>query len=146
MKTTLLLLLATVALCLPVQPLRAAENAAPAGPEGIDWVVREINGKLAAPSGERGLPTLRLDAGKKQASGFSGVNRFFGGFTRTGEKLKFGALAGTMMAGPPEEMATETAFLKALQGVTQWRVEKAALELLTDGKVVLRFTMGAAAK
>ncbi len=146
MKSRLLLLLAAVALSMPVQPLRAAENAAPPGPEGVEWVLREINGKLAVPSGERGLPTLRLDSEKKQASGFSGVNRFFGGFTRTGEKLKFGALAGTMMAGPHEQMATEKAFLQALQGVTQWRVEKAALELLKDGKVVLRFTVGAAGK
>ena len=105
-----------------------------------------MNGKLAVPSGERGLPTLRLDAGKKQASGFSGVNRFFGGYERNGEKLKFGMLAGTMMAGPDEQMATEAAFLQALQGVTQWRIGKAALELLTGGKVVLRFTVGAAAK
>ena len=145
-KTTLLLLLATVALCLPVQPLRAAENAAPAGPDGIDWVVREINGKLAAPSGERGLPTLRLDAGKKQASGFSGVNRFFGGYERTGENLKFGALASTRMGGPPEQMAAERSFLKALEGVTEWRIEKGELGLLADGKVVVRFSVGAPAK
>lgn len=145
-KTSLLLLFATVTLCLPFHPLRAAENAAPATPEGIGWVVREINGKLAAPSGERGLPTLRLDAGKKQASGFSGVNRFFGGYERTGEKLKFGMLAGTMMAGPDDQMATETAFLQALQGVSGWRINKADLELLKGEKVVLRFTVGAAAK
>ncbi len=145
-KTTLLLLLATVALCLPFHPLLGAENTAPAAPEGVDWIVREINGKLAAPSGERGLPTLRLDAGKKQASGFSGVNRFFGGFERNGEKLKFGMLAGTMMAGPDDQMATEAAFLQALQGVSGWRMNKADLELLKGEKVVLRFTVGAPKK
>jgi heat shock protein HslJ len=112
----------------------------------VERIVREINGKLAAPAGQRGLPTLRLDAGKKQASGFSGVNRFFGGYERTGEKLKFGMLAGTMMAGPEEHMATETAFLQALQSVSGWRMNKADLELLNGEKVVLRFSVGAAAK
>lgn len=144
MKTSLLLFLAAVALCLPFQHLRAAETAAPESPEGVDWVLREINGKLAVPSGQRGLPTLRLDAEKKRAFGFAGVNRFFGGYERTGEKLKFGALANTRMGGPPEQMAVERAFLKALEGVTEWRIEKGELVLLADGKVVLRFSVGAA--
>lgn len=146
MRTSLLLLLAAVALCLPLHTLRAAETAAPGSPEGVEWIVREINGKLAAPSGQRGLPTLRLDAGKKQASGFAGVNRFFGGYELAGDKLKFGALGATMMAGPDDQMATETAFLQALQGITNWRINKTGLELLKGEKVFLRFTVGAAGK
>jgi heat shock protein HslJ len=55
-------------------------------------------------------------------------------------------LAGTMMAGPDDQMATETAFLQALQGVSGWRMNKADLELLKGEQVVLRFTVGAAAK
>ena len=143
MKSRLLLLLATVALCTPIHPLRAAEHAANSKPDGVEWILREINGKLAVPSVDGGLPALRLDAGKKQASGFSGVNRFFGSYERTGEKLKFGALEQTYMKGSPEERAAEIAFMQALQGVSNWRVSKGVLELLKGEKVVLRFTVGA---
>ena len=145
-KTSLFLLLAALVIHASGWPLCAAENAAPSGPEGVEWVLREMHGKLVAPAGERGLPTLKLDAAKKNVSGFSGVNRFFGGYERKGDKLKFGALAGTMMAGPPEEMATETAFHTALGNVTHWRVSKSALDLLQGEKVLLHFTAGAAAK
>lgn len=146
MKASILLLLATIALCTSAQPVGAAESAAPSAPEGVEWVLREMHGKPVAPSGERGLPTLRLDAVKKKATGFSGVNRFFGGYERSGEKLKFGALAGTMMAGPPEETAVETAFHGALGKVSHWRISKGALDLLQGEKILLRFTAGAAAK
>lgn len=105
-----------------------------------------MNGKPVALSGERGLPTLRLDATKRQASGFSGVNRFSGGYERTAEKFKFGALAATEMAGPPEQMAVEAAFHAALGKVSHWRIRKGALELLQGETVLLRFTVGAAAK
>lgn len=146
MKKILSLLLAAFALCASAPSVRAAENAAPSAPEGTEWILREMHGKPVAPSGERGLPTFRLDAAKRQASGFSGVNRFFGGYERTGDKLKFGALAGTMMAGPPAEMAVETAYHDALGKVSQWRISKGALELLQGEKVLLRFTAGAPAK
>jgi len=144
MKISLALLFAVLALGVPFHTLRAEESAVPENPEDVDWVLREMNGKLAVPSGQRGLPTLRLDGEKKRAVGFAGVNRFFGGYERTGEKLKFGALASTRMGGPPEQMAAERAFLKVLEGVTEWRIGKGALELLADGKVALRFSIGAA--
>jgi heat shock protein HslJ len=48
------------------------------------------------------------------------------------------------MAGPPEANALENAFLAALAATTQWRIEGGALELLNDGKVLARFTQGAA--
>lgn len=146
MKSTFLLLLTTVALCASVHPLCGAENAAPSTPEGVEWILREMHGKPVAPSGERGLPTLSLDAAKKQASGFSGVNRFFGGYKRDGDKVKLGPLAGTMMAGPPEAMAIEAAFHKALESVTHWRLNKSALDLLQGDKLLLHFTVGAPAK
>jgi heat shock protein HslJ len=121
-----------------VAPAMAAD--APANIEGVEWKLAALDGKPTA-GGER-APTLKLEG--KKATGFSGVNRFFGGFERDGEKLKFGALAGTKMAGPPEANALENAFLAALAATTQWRLDGAALELLNDGKVLARFTQGAA--
>ena len=146
MKASILLLLVTIVLGRSAEPLRAAAGAAPSSPEGVEWVLREMYGKLVSPSGDRGLPTLKLDAEKQNATGFSGVNRFFGGYTLKGEKLKFGALAGTMMAGPPEQMAVETAFHDALGKVSHWRISKGALDLLAGEKVLLHFTAGPPAK
>jgi heat shock protein HslJ len=121
--------------------LRAAEPvAASAGIEGVEWVLTTLNGQPAAVADGRGAATLRLDAEKKQAGGFSGVNRYFGGYEREGDRLKFGALAGTHMAGPPAAMAGETAFLAALAATSHWRLDGPALELLHDGKVLARFT------
>jgi len=122
--------------------IHAAENTpAPAGPEGVEWRLVALNGKApAVVAGGRGAPTIQFDGGKKTASGFSGVNRFFGGYEREGEKLKFGALAGTEMAGEPKAMETERAFHSALESATAWRIADGALELLKDGKVVARFS------
>ena len=136
------LLLLAAGLC----ALQLPSFAAAAGPEGVAWTLTELNGKpFAAPAGGRGAPTLQFDAEKKSASGFSGVNRFFGGYTKDGDKLKFGALAGTQMAGPPEEMAVESAFLAMLASVTGWQIADGALALLSEGKVVARFSSRPAA-
>ena len=140
-KTSLCFLFAVCLVVCGLQPLRAADNVAPAGPEGVEWSLQEIQGKPAR-GGDRGRPTLKLDGAKNQASGFAGVNRFFGGYEKTGEKLKFGALAWTMMAGPPEEMGAETAYHAALADVSHWRIAEGALELLKDKTVLLRFTAG----
>ena len=131
-----------VAVCLCVfnlQPLRSAENAAAPGPEGVEWTLQEIHGKPSH-AREKGRQTLKLEAGKKQALGSGGVNRFSGRYEQTGDKLKFGPLASTMMAGPEKDMNSETAYHAALADVTNWRVTEGALELLKNKTVVLRFT------
>jgi heat shock protein HslJ/uncharacterized membrane protein len=58
--------------------------------------------------------TVRFADGR--ASGFSGCNRFMGGFKRDGDALTVGPLAGTMMACPEPRMAIEKAFLDGLSG------------------------------
>ncbi len=134
-----LLLLAVAALGLP-----AFSSAA--GLEGVEWALTELNGKaIAAPARGRGAPTLQFDGGKKGVHGFSGVNRYFGDYKADGEKLKFGALGMTEMAGPPEAMAMESAFHAMLASVTGWRIADGALALLHDDKVVARFVSRPAA-
>jgi heat shock protein HslJ len=80
----------------------------PASPlEGTTW-------QLTSP-GDPGAPlTVRFAGGR--ASGFSGCNRFNGGFKRDGDTLTVGPLAGTMMACPDPRMAAEKAFLDGLSG------------------------------
>ena len=140
-KTRFLLLLAALvgALISPL-PLTAADL------EGPVWKLTELSGKaFAAPAGGRGAPTLQFDPAKKSANGLSGVNRYFGGYEKDGDKLKFGALAGTKMAGSPEAMQVESSFLTMLASVTQWQLADGALALLSEGKVVARFAARPAA-
>ena len=139
MKSSFLFLVAVCLCAFSVQPLRSAEGAAAPGIEGIEWSLQEIHGQPAH-AGERGRQTLKLEAGKKQALGSGGVNRFSGRYEQTGDKLKFGPLASTMMAGPEKDMNAETAYHAALADVTNWRVTEGALELLKNKTVVLRFT------
>ena len=59
-------------------------------------------------------PTVRFADGR--ASGFSGCNRFTGGFKREGDTLTVGPLGGTMMACPEPRMTVEKRFLDGLAG------------------------------
>jgi heat shock protein HslJ len=137
----LLLLAALIGALITPLPLTAAEL------EGSAWTLSELGGKaFAAPAGGRGAPTLQFDAAKKSANGFSGVNRYFGGYEKDGPKLKFGALAGTKMAGSPEAMQAESAFHAMLASVSQWQIADGTLALLSEGKVVARFAARPAAE
>jgi len=107
-------------------------------PERHPWQVVRVAG-ATMPTGAR-APTLVLDAEQGQASGFAGVNNYFGAYDLVGERLSFGALATTRMAGPPELMAMEQIFLEALGGVDGWRMRDGALELLAGEAAVLRLT------
>ena len=88
----------------------------PASPlEGTTWRLDSPGAPAADPkAGEQDAPTVRFQDGR--ASGFSGCNRFTGGFTREGDTLTVGRLAGTMMACPEARMAIEKRFLEGLSG------------------------------
>lgn len=145
MKSSLCLLVAVCLCAFNLSPLRSAEDAPAPGIEGIEWSLQEIHGQPSH-AREKSRQTLKLEAAKKQALGNGGVNRFFGGYERTGDKLKFGPLASTMMGGPEKDMNAETAYHAALADVTNWRMTDGTLELLKDKTVVLRFTAAKAEK
>jgi heat shock protein HslJ/uncharacterized membrane protein len=93
---------------LPDGRLLAGCCRTPASPlEGTTWQLTSTGGA--------GHPlTVRFVDGR--ASGFSGCNRFTGGFRRDGDTLTVGPLAGTMMACPEARMALEKGFLDGLSG------------------------------
>lgn len=92
---------------------RVPEIQAPAATlEGVNWRLMVLPGQIV-PVGNN-LPTARFEGGR--VSGFSGCNRFSGGYTVDRDKLTIGNLAGTMMACPEPTMAVEKAFLGALSG------------------------------
>ena len=67
------------------------------------------------------------------------MNRYNGPFTVDGAAISIGALATTKMAGEPELMAQEQAFLAALQASATWRVVRGALELRDEDGAAMVF-------
>ena len=85
--------------------------------------------------------TLSLGA-DGQATGFSGCNRFTGGYKSDGRStLQFGDLAATARACVGPGMAIESAYLKALGSVKRMQIVGSKLELLDeDGTQLLKYS------
>ena len=77
-------------------------------------------------------PELLLATDSERLSGNSGCNRLLGGFQLAGDQLRFSQLVSTKMACAAEVMAFEQQYLKALEQVRQWNIDKRSL-LLQDG-------------
>jgi heat shock protein HslJ len=78
-----------------------------------------------------------------EVAGHGGVNRFGSRARTDGERLYLGPVRSTRMAGPPEAMAAETAFLEALGAVATYAVESDRLELRDqDGAPLVRLRRG----
>jgi heat shock protein HslJ len=97
---------------------------------GTQWEVNSVEG-VALPETMR-RPYLRFDAEGTRLSGFSGVNRLSGSYTELGDQIRLGNLAGTKMAGSPEAMAFEIAFMQMLRGEIAWKIADDRLTLTPD--------------
>jgi heat shock protein HslJ len=106
------------------------EAAKPVALPGSKWDVTSYNnGKQAVVSVSLGS-TLTLDFNADgTVSGNSGVNTFNGPYKAGETSITIGPLASTLMAGSPELMAQETAYLQALQKATTWEAANGRLEL-----------------
>jgi heat shock protein HslJ len=98
-----------------------------------EWKLVKLGDK---PLPAEDAPTLRVTADDK-VSGFAGVNRFFGGLAT--EKTLFGPLGMTRKAGPPEAMAIENAYTKALGEATRFTIKDDQLTLFVGDKPRLVF-------
>lgn len=107
---------------------------------GTQWVVTGYNnGKQAVVSVLNGTQ-LTLEMGEDgKLSGSAGCNRFTGAYEVTGSALKVGQLGVTRMfcGEPAGRMEQETAFLAALQGATNYRMEGGKLELRNADSALL---------
>lgn len=117
----------------------AGSGGPPAPLVGTVWNAKQAGGQdFVVLKGGRDAH-LRLDAKKKRATGYSGVNSFAGTFESNAAGLKFGPLAATRRAGPPAAMAFESAYFKALAATRSYRISGDALELLdAEGTVRAR--------
>jgi putative lipoprotein len=132
----------------PVEVLvrQVAEPVSREGPtlEGTTWILRTLGSSHAVTGADGRSLDLQLVAAEQRAAGFSGCNRYTGGYSLEGESehgtpLSFGMMAGTLMACP-EGGGIEQPFLQMLGTVTAYRLEGEVLSLLADGEVVASFT------
>ncbi len=131
--TTTIAHAADTATSLDTGPPSAADNLT-----GIKWRVVELSGiPVATPlHGER--PSILFDAAKRQATGYAGCNRFFGGYDLDGAALTFGLMGATKMACPDLEEGLETEFFKVLHATRRWEIVGASLRLLSGDAVLAR--------
>jgi heat shock protein HslJ/membrane-bound inhibitor of C-type lysozyme len=100
------------------------------------WKVTGVEGQ---PVPEGIVADMTFDLAESRVFGSSGCNRFSGGFTLTGEGLRFGPAAGTMMACPETQMTVEQAFLRSLTTVDRFDITvEGDLMLYVGPTVVIR--------
>ncbi len=89
-----------------------------------------------------GLPPLtkdvfiQLDTGR--IKGFGGCNNYFGGYTLSGQSLRFTGVGSTKMFCQ-ETMEVENKLFKAINSTNQYRITGTKLELLQDKEVLASF-------
>jgi heat shock protein HslJ len=106
--------------------------------EGPTWRLTALKGvdAKALHSGDEPV-TARFQDGR--VSGFSGCNRFFGGYTLEGERIVIGQMAGSMMMCPEAAMALEHAVTGSLAGTFHYVVAGKTLTLRNETEPVLTF-------
>jgi len=110
--------------------------------EGIRWVLKSYDSKGVTREAPEGVSIDVLFKGGN-VGGFSGVNTYHGSYKLSGSSLSIGELASTEMAGPPDLMDNEQAYLAALQRTSSYTADTSSLTLLDqDGKRILEYTKG----
>ncbi len=106
--------------------------------EGTNWKPISLNdGDGVTETDGASRARLQIDRAGK-VSGCGGVNYFFGKASIADEKLNFGALGMTMMAGPG--LPYENAFMKALKETASYSITGDKLSLFdADGKLLATF-------
>jgi heat shock protein HslJ len=117
-----------------------AEGSSPATTrlEGPEWRLEGLSGADAQALAAARLPlSIRFDAGRVE--GFSGCNRLAGNYTLEGDHIRFGTLAGTMMACVEPAATLENRFRSALQGTARYAVAGDRLTLTSVSGGVASF-------
>ncbi len=133
LRFTLIAALALCACTATEQPVDAAELS-PASLNGTTWAL----------VGATTEPTPGISFSETSVSGPAGCNRWFSSYTMTpgadAAALRFDAIGATRMACEGPKMATERAFLGALERTRQARRDGDALVLLDEaGAETARF-------
>jgi len=116
------------------------EQAKEAELPGSRWVVTGFNnGEQAVVSVSIGS-TLTVEFGSDgRVAGSGGVNTFSGPLESGATSITIGPLAATKMAGPPELLEQEAAYLTALENSVTWEIASGRLEM-RDAEGALQIT------
>lgn len=117
----------------PAGEAPAGSAAAPALP-GSSWTLVGLGDVELGGT----VPTIAFGA-DGTVSGSAGCNTFNGTYTFDGHAITFGPLATTRMACADDVMATEDAYLDALDGASSWSIGEDGL-LVLDGTAALTFS------
>ncbi len=83
--------------------------------------------------------TLGFDGQESRFFGRAPINRYFGTYKTEGNKLSFGAVGSTMMAGPEHLLAAERDYLQFLHQITTYRLDNNLLILSKENGESLVF-------
>lgn len=97
--------------------------------EGSSWTLSSIPGVDLE---ETPKPVTLYFQEEQRVGGHAGCNGFGGSYVQDGDKLSFSQMISTKMACMPG-MATENAYMGALQKTTGFRVQDNQLLLLEEG-------------
>lgn len=124
-------------------PSASAPAAAPFSLSGSEWLLVDLAGTPVVSDSKASLAFS--EAGR--ISGNASCNRFTGSVTISGDTLKFGPLASTMMAcADPKISAQETTYLKALGAAARYTWQDPYLLIYCEGFAkALRFSRAPAA-
>ncbi len=106
------------------------------------WVLTELGGVPLELEAGQERPQFQMVSSQRDAIGFAGCNRFFGGYTTEGTSLAFSPLSTTRMACAVG-MELEQGFLQALGATTAFEIVEGALVLRGEAGVLARFEVQA---
>lgn len=125
-------------------PLVATINAAPQSTPSASMqksanALAWTEWKLTQPeyAGVEEAPFLKFT--DERISTSVGLNSIGGSYKLDGEKLSFGPMLSTKMAGPPALMQAEDQYAQALNGVQSYALSDGGQTLVLTGKQTLRF-------
>lgn len=123
-----------------MQPVRSQQPVPSESPlVGTYWRLTELDGAPAADSTSGSEPHVVLEPEEQRFLGSGGVNSLSGTYQLDGERLTLVPGPMTLMAGPPEAMQQEQAFVEALRSVTSFRISGGELVMIAGEVAVLRF-------
>lgn len=113
-------------------------GAAGSGAVAGSWVLSSMRGTSKIVDGQGRAPTLTIS--DSRAAGFGGCNRYNGPVTiESGSRIRFGALATTMMACMDGGDQLERAYHDMLARVRNWSIQSGVLTLSGDAGVLATF-------
>jgi putative lipoprotein len=95
---------------------------------GATWVAEDIDGRGVIDNAQS---TVEFTTDNR-VSGRAGCNRYTGGVTIDGKKLKVGQVAATKMACVPALMDQEARFLQALEAARSYELQGTKLRVLDE--------------